>query len=84
LTKFQRHRTYLMADNDEDVFSDLDSRSARGRRKMGENERKLNAAVAAVAERARSPHVDPTIVVRHIEPWSLRERPSDWRPRRVR
>jgi DNA-directed RNA polymerase specialized sigma24 family protein len=49
---------------------------------LGENDRikasrrSFDDRVRDVAEQARAAHADPTVTVRHVEPWSLKERPA--------
>lgn len=72
---FAKHKTYAVADDDLDLKADDDSVSTRGRRRMGENEIRLNAAVRAVGDRARAAHLDPTIRVR-FDPSVIRKPPA--------
>jgi hypothetical protein len=75
---FQRTRTdpyYGVDANDPDQILNEDGLAYKGRRTLGENELKLNAAVAELA--ARVGRVDPTITVRFVEPWSLKPKPRE-------
>lgn len=44
----------------------------------------MEEKIAEVAERNREAHIDPTVRVTHVEPWSLREKPKGYRPKRKR
>ena len=72
---FARH-TESFHDGDPALIANADTPRGKGRKSVIKNAREMNAAIKALGERERSPHLNPTVTVRHIEPWSLREKPA--------
>lgn len=62
--------SFVLADDD---GHDASATPAAISRKKNASE--LDKRVGALADRARAAHADPTLRVRRVAPWSLRERP---------